>query len=944
MKKLNRIFALFLALFIAVPNSAYAVFKPGEEYKDGIQDFDKEELFGQSSNLVYYDDIADYTEVGILSALGAVSAYENQSFKPNVYMSKGEFTESVVKLLKIPYNTENKDYSQTFYDVPAEHPKAEYIYKALDAGLIYGYGNNTFSPDECISYNEAVTILIRALGYEQIAINEGGYPQGYLNTAAKTGLDKNLKIVSYEALMRIEAAKLLYNTLFVNLASVTIDGYTQQITSDGEQFLYKYYGLAKATGKVEANAVESFNPNMPASDNSVVVNGKRFYTDSPAYEEFLGYVADYYYDEDDNLKYMLKNSKAKEVIISAEDIIGFNFSSKTLEYYDKDKTQRAKLTSDYRLLYNGTVPQRTYNESIFKISDGTVKLISEDDGSTYSVASIEECKNYFIKSASLDNDKINIIFDFEVPRYEVDCNLTYIKLYDSTGAYLNIYKTNESGEKKIDISSLKKNSILSIYAPYNECDTQTGLPLSDIKYLKMTVSSETVSGKAESYNETKRTAKIGDKEYKIAKSNYFSSEGSEWNSQENEFYLDAYGHLAALKSNSASWKYGYIINAYYDKAADNENLPTEMMLLTSTGKRTRFNVSGSLKINGKSVKSRNAREMLANSAKMANPSFGRSQVIKYKTDENDAITDIQTITASIGTGDGYTSDQLKRYSDTKEYRVETDTRRRVLYDDGGVWRGAFFEPKIIFRVPLTETTDDRKYSKVVLDDSKGVIKMDAYDVSQLVPQVMVYYSDSTAEERAVTGFNSPCIVMLDETSLGVNEDDEPVLNFTVAQYGTVKEYSSKNLQLFDNYKQGQLFWLYEQDGYITKVEPIYVNGKIIGPDTLPELTEDVSFSDTELNRFEECYSIVNDSEFVVQRGNYTGDGYNREVQTTGAFMHAEWAGGGVLVYDYNGGRPIVRNGSISDLKPAESYGASASKMFSLAHLGAARQYIIYNVD
>lgn len=942
MKKLNRFLVLFLACLIAVPNSVYAVFKPGDEYKDGIQDFDREELFAQTGNLVYYDDIADYTEVGILSVLGVVSAYENQSFKPNVYMSKGEYIESVVKLFKIPYNTELQNYSQTFYDVPAEHPKAEYVYKALDAGLIYGYGNNTFLPDECISYDEAIAVLIRALGYEKVAISEGGYPRGYSKIASTIGLSKNLRVVSHEALTRIEAARLLYKTLFVNSASVTIQGNAPRITADGEQFLYKYYGLTKASGKVEANAVESFNPDIPASDNSVVIDGKRFYTDSPAYEEFLGYMTDYYCDEENNLKYMLQSRKTEEVIISAEDIIGFDFSTKTLEYCDNNRTRRAKLTSDYKLLYNGTVPEKTYDESIFEITDGTVKLISDDEGATYSVVSIEECKNYLIKSAALDNGKINIMFNFEVPRYEVDCNLTYIKLYDSAGAYLNIYKINESGEQKIDISPLKKNSVLSIYAPYGECDAQTGLPLPNVKYLKMAVSSETVKGKASSYDAANRTAIIDGVEYKIANSNYFASEGSEWNLQDNEFYLDAYGHLTALKSDTSSWKYGYIINVYYDETSDNENRPVEMRLLTSTGKRTRFAVSDSLKINEINVKKRNARQMLANSAQMINPSFERSQLIKYRTDDSDVITDIQTVTASIGTAGGYTSDQLNRYSDRKRYRIENDTRRRVLGADS--WEGEFFEPKIIFKVPLAESTDDTKYSKVVISNSKGEITMEAYDVNQLVPQVMVYYSDSSSEEKSVTGFNSPCIVMLNKKNIGINEDGEPVLYFTVAQFGTVKEYTSQNLNLLDKYKQGQLFWLYEQDGYITKVEPIMVNGQIIGPDTLPSLNEDLTFSDRELNQFQECYSIVNDSEFIVQRGSYTGDGYKRAKQTTGAFMHAEWAGGGVLVYDYNDGKPIVRNGSISDLKPAESYGASASKIISYAHLGAATQYIIYNLD
>lgn len=940
---ITKVLTILMAFMFVISDVAYAVFKPGDEYKDGIQDLNQEELTGQSSNLVYYDDITDYTEVGILSVLGVVTSYENQSFKPNIYMSKGDFIESIIKLLNIPCDSDSKNFKQIFYDVSDTHPKAAYIYKALDAGLIYGYGNNTFSPDECISYNEAIAIIVRALGYDNVVTNLGGYPSGYLKLASKLDIDKNIKITTHEALRRIEVAKLLYNTLFANLASVQISSNTTSIDFEGEQFLYKYYKLNKATGKVNANAVanltgEGYAPNI------LIIDGNKYYADSPAYEEFLGYLTDYYYDDDDNLVYMLRNKKSNEIIISAEDIVKFDFDTKTLEYYVGSKTKYAKLTSDFKLLYNGTMPQKTYDEKIFNITDGTVKLISDNNGSDYSVVSIEECKNYQIKNASLKNDKIDITFEFDVPRLVVDYNTTYVKLYDNTGNYLNIYKKNDSGEEKIDISSLKKNCIVSIYAPYGECNAQTGLPMDNIEFLKVVVSDVTIKGKASSYNADEKKAIINETEYTIANSNYFSTEGSEWNNQENEFYLDAYGHLTALKANTDSWKYGYIMKVYYDDESGEEDQPVGMMLLTSTGKRIRYNLIEKLRINGKRKKNQNTREILANSAQMVNPTFKYSQVIKYKLNEEDEITDIQTVTASVGLDSGYTSEQLQRWDITKEYRVETDTRRRILFDDSGIWRGAFFEPKIIFRVPKTETSDEKKYSKVVLDDSKGVIKMDAYDVDSLVPQVMVYYSDTDSEQRAVTGYNSPCIVMLNKSNLGLNEDDEVVLKFTVAQFGTVKEYYSTNQNLLDGYSQGQLFYLYEQDGEITKVEPIYVNGKIIGPDTLPSLSETVTFSDPELNRFEECYSVVNESEFVVQRGDYIGKGYNREIQTTGAFMHAEWAGGGVLVYDENDGKPIVRNGSISDLRPAESYGAKSSKMYSNAHLGAARQYIIYNLD
>ena len=51
-----------------------------------------------------------------------------------------------------------------------------------------GYGNSLFLPDKDITYNEAVKTIITVLGYEPLALQKGGYPQGYLNTANELGL------------------------------------------------------------------------------------------------------------------------------------------------------------------------------------------------------------------------------------------------------------------------------------------------------------------------------------------------------------------------------------------------------------------------------------------------------------------------------------------------------------------------------------------------------------------------------------------------------------------------------------------------------------------------------------------------------------------------------------------------------------------------------------
>ena len=123
----------------------------------------------------------EVTEVAIsanakkLLALGLLE--EAQLSHGNATVTRGEFCAIVVKLfaleqfMPVAKNT-------YFYDVPITHPYIQEISFLYEAGMINGTGDNLFGADEPITFNAALTILLRALGYENIAKREGGYPIG----------------------------------------------------------------------------------------------------------------------------------------------------------------------------------------------------------------------------------------------------------------------------------------------------------------------------------------------------------------------------------------------------------------------------------------------------------------------------------------------------------------------------------------------------------------------------------------------------------------------------------------------------------------------------------------------------------------------------------------------------------------------------------------------
>mgnify|MGYP003300871223 CR=1 FL=1 len=93
---------------------------------------------------------------------------------PTIISAK--FIKMVVKMLGAEQKT-NKLY---FEDVPANHFAKDAISTAFELGIINGVDEKHFSPDAPLSYEQAVKIIVTALGYKLKAESKGGYPFGYM--------------------------------------------------------------------------------------------------------------------------------------------------------------------------------------------------------------------------------------------------------------------------------------------------------------------------------------------------------------------------------------------------------------------------------------------------------------------------------------------------------------------------------------------------------------------------------------------------------------------------------------------------------------------------------------------------------------------------------------------------------------------------------------------
>ena len=96
-----------------------------------------------------------------------------------------------------------------FSDVSGEEP---YINLACEEGLVAGYGDGRFGPDDPVTVGQAVTVVLRLLGYTAEEIGPF-WPEDYLNKAGALGLLDGLPADGGAGLTRGDAALLLYRVL-----------------------------------------------------------------------------------------------------------------------------------------------------------------------------------------------------------------------------------------------------------------------------------------------------------------------------------------------------------------------------------------------------------------------------------------------------------------------------------------------------------------------------------------------------------------------------------------------------------------------------------------------------------------------------------------------------------------------------------------------------------
>ena len=150
-----------------------------------------------TSAAIAEDPITDLTSQGIL--IGD----DNGDLNLDSTITRAELTKMLVTTLGLTASE-----PVPFTDIGSSHWSWEYVKKVYAAGIVAGFEDNTFRPDEPVTGDQAVTMVLSAYGEMVLA-----YPTGYMVTAAEKGYLEHTNLLIDQPATRRDVAQLLWNAM-----------------------------------------------------------------------------------------------------------------------------------------------------------------------------------------------------------------------------------------------------------------------------------------------------------------------------------------------------------------------------------------------------------------------------------------------------------------------------------------------------------------------------------------------------------------------------------------------------------------------------------------------------------------------------------------------------------------------------------------------------------
>lgn len=624
------------------------------------------------------------------------------------------------------------------------------------------FDDSRIRANRALKFSELLVVLVDITGYTPyLDLKYGGVNQsGYTRLASQVGITRDVSVRYEDNVTGADYAKLLHNTLFVDILRQTVYGESQRYhTEKGQNLLTEKMELTPVTGVVRAAGITSLDEEGWDSydkETPRIRIGSQDYNCSFTFleEDIVGRTVEaYIHQETDTVAaVVVPESRNKILRLTGEDLKDVpDVKNPNFSYWDESgrRVKKGRLSQTVDVAYNGALLP-DYEKKHFTEGDTVITMVDNNLDNVYDVILIDDYVSFVFNQISLDGktvtDMDGIAHDFTK---FADNNLSFV---------------DDNGEVIVP-ERLESGMVMSVRFD------KDGQPN------RVLVSKQRVQGVLKRIGKEERSIFLDDTEYPCEKRFYDSGKldkiqiGSGVTA-----YLDVWGRAVLAESYESVMKFAWLFDAEDGYGMN----PAKLLMIDEEDRYGEANISDRCTFNGKRIEHD---KLLSRAELLDNTGVFKPQLIRFRKNINGEVTAIETAVYNHELGGTMSS------SDAFELNYEYTGREghsaiRPYTINNQKWLGTKYvaPPETLL---FTISTSDKELSHVgtasTLPTDSG-LRLNLYNVDEdYAPQVIVYTTNAYSSTANVYNYTTPYV--LDDIIQAVNGDGEIVLRLSAYKAG-----------------------------------------------------------------------------------------------------------------------------------------------------------------
>ncbi len=694
-------------------------------------------VFASPETEAIYENYAE----SVLIQLGFIESVASDK------MTRFELSEALVKMLS--YEPRDDGGQNPFTDITTSSSEYAVLKSAYNLGILSG---GAARQNDVVNYNEAVKMVVCALGYEVYASYKGGYPTGYVTVANEIDLLDNVS-ADGEQISREEIYTLLYNALHTDLLlTAGVGDSLNYSTVPGRNLLSDYHNIMIAEGICYGVHGFSMLPSITLGHGEAYIGDILLKDASSMSYDYVGYNTEYFYNTKTKELKAIITKDSSYYTIASENV--YDYKSNTLYYEDENGNEKkANLSVSTRIIFNGAVVE-TFSVSDLVGINGELTLIENSGDNTIDTVIVRSLEAMVVGSVDVGSGVIYDYYDNTPLKLDLTDPDYTISFKDELG---NTMELKELGRGDVITYSKSKDGKI-VHAVFSNTEV-----IGKIEAIFTEGGNTQVTIDGETYKTTKNFA-----DYEIVK-----------NGMSGAYRLTTDGRIAAVKLDNTA-KYAYLIAGGQESGLDGRY---QIKMFAQSGEMMFPYFAERVNVDGEALDAKDAYDSLKNG-----DSIDR-QLIRYELNENEELKYIDTLTK----GRYESQDSLHRnFSSDYDASGNPRAQLKLAWRDIGMLGGLLpvNDTGPMFVIPTAADAADEYYqistprSYFEHDHSYAV---DTYKVSsnELIADILVYKSDTIVRKP------EDYISVVNSLTKVSHEGDE-YTKLSVMSQGELKEYLIKD--------------------------------------------------------------------------------------------------------------------------------------------------------